>query len=112
MSFNYYSLWILFFLGMSSISLAENRSPFLKSNTAARSQSANTDVHVEGVVTQFDEQTITLKQNHGVQVRIPRSSYPVIQGVIVGKTVIKTKLSSTDFLKLNHKLFSKRKSKK
>ncbi len=58
---------------------------------------------VEGVVTSFDEKVITIKQVNGTTVYIPRSSMPKFQGIRMQKDVLKFRVSSTDFVKLNYK---------
>lgn len=64
-----------------------------------------TAMTVEGVVTQFDEKTIQLKQKNGAVVTVPRDSHKTMQGVKLGKDIMKLQVESSDFLKLNAHFF-------
>ena len=66
---------------------------------------SSTDVTVEGVVVKFDEKLIQLKQDNGAVIEVPRSSKKKLQGIKLGHDRITVKVSSVDFLKLNHKDF-------
>lgn len=84
---------ILFF----SISLALAQPPSDVPDTAM--------ITVEGVVDSFDDKIITVKQTNGVLVRIPRGLKPTLKGIKLKKDVLKFKVGSADFLKLNHEAF-------
>lgn len=71
---------------------------------------ASTDMTLEGVITQFDEKTMTLKQKNSAMVKIPRSVYPAQKGIITGKTHVKVKVRASEFLELNKQHFSQSKS--
>lgn len=71
---------------------------------------SSTDVTLEGVVTQFDEKTITIKQKNNAIVILPRTAYSANKGIVTGKTLIKTKVSASDFLKYNRKYFGRKKT--
>lgn len=67
---------------------------------------ASTEVTLEGVITQFDDKTMSLKQKNSAVVKIPRSAYPAQKGIITGKTHVKVKVRASEFLELNKKHFS------
>lgn len=66
----------------------------------------NSEVSLEGVVISYNEKIIELKQTTGAVIRIPRSAKPKLNGVVVGKDVLKVKVSSKDFLIYNKEIFN------
>lgn len=73
---------------------------------------STTTMTIEGIVTQFNEKTIQLKQKNGVVVIVPRSSKKTMKSVKLGKDVITVNVGSADFLRLNAHFFEKKESKK
>ena len=55
---------------------------------------------VKGIVVSFDEKKITLKQKKTL-VYVPRSTYPDLRKVKIGRTVIEVETSPKQFLDLN-----------
>jgi preprotein translocase subunit YajC len=71
---------------------------------------ADSKVLVEGIVVSIDEKTITLKQDQGSLVKIPRSSIATTKGIRVGKDEVHVLVKPIDFVQMNPKALSKKKN--
>lgn len=67
-------------------------------------------VFVEGTITAYDSTTLTLQQQNGAIVKVPRSSYQKNKGIIVGKDVVTVQVRPSEWIRLNPQMLNKKKS--
>lgn len=69
---------------------------------------AQPTVYVEGVITSYDQKTITLRQKNGAIVKVPRSVYKKTKGIVVGKENVMLQVAPSEWIRLNPKLLEKK----
>jgi hypothetical protein len=67
-------------------------------------------VFVEGTITAYDASTLTLQQQNGAIVKVPRTSYKKNKGIIVGKEVVAVQVRPSEWIRLNPQLLNKKES--
>ncbi|MBY0386443.1 hypothetical protein K2X05_14905 [bacterium] len=73
---------------------------------------ATSKLYVEGVIIAFDEKTVTLKQERGAILKVPRSSLVKNKGIAVGKDKVILQVRPSEFVKMNPKVLPKEPAKK
>lgn len=69
-------------------------------------------VFVEGTITAYDASTLTLRQQNGAIVKVPRASYKKNQGIIVGKEVATVQVRPSEWIRLNPQVLNKKEMRK
>lgn len=73
---------------------------------------ATSKLYVEGVIIAFDEKTVTLKQDKGAVLQLPRSSLVQNKGIAVGKDKVILQVRPSEFVKMNPKVLPAEPAKK
>lgn len=73
---------------------------------------ASSQLYVEGVIIAFDEKTVTLKQDKGAILQLPRSSLVQNKGIVVGKEKVVLQVRPSEFVKMNPKVLPAEPAKK
>lgn len=68
---------------------------------------ATSKLYVEGVIIAFDEKTVTLKQEKGAVLQLPRASLVQNKGIAVGKEKVILQVRPSEFVKMNPKILPK-----
>lgn len=73
---------------------------------------ATSKLYVEGVIIAFDEKTVTLKQEKGAILQLPRSSLVQNKGIAVGKEKVILQVRPSEFVNMNPQVLPKESGKK